>query len=73
MSPEQLLVQYGVAGAVLVSIGLFLKFLREERDDRAEERIAAQRERERFLALLDDYRSTLDLSIERCTGARKVQ
>ncbi len=70
MTTEQLLVQYGVAGAVLISIVLFLKFLREERADRAQERIAAQEERRRFLDVLEKYRQTVDLNIERCTGKR---
>lgn len=70
MTTEQLLVQYGVAGAVLISIVLFLKFLREERADRAQERIAAQEERKRFLDVLEKYRQTVDLNIERCTGKR---
>lgn len=70
MSPEQLLVQYGVAGAVLVSIVLFLKALHDERVDRTKERIAAQEERNRFIDLMEKYRMTVDLIVERCTGKR---
>jgi len=70
MTPESFVVQYGMAGAVLVAIVLFLKFLREERKDRAEERSQLFEERTRFLDVLEKYRVTVDLNIERCTGKR---
>lgn len=70
MQLEQLIVQYGVAGAVLAAIAFFLKALGDERKDRAEERAATMKERERFLSVLEDYRSTFDLVVERCTGER---
>ncbi len=82
MDIGQIIVQYGVAGAVLVALLFFLRFLSEERkarseerqresEDRAAERAAAQEERKRFLDCLENYRITTDLIIERCTGKRK--
>jgi hypothetical protein len=38
MTPSELIVQYGIAGAVITITVLFLKFLREERQDRRAER-----------------------------------
>jgi len=71
MQVDQLLVQYGVAGAVLVALVLFLKALADERKDRAEERVQNNEERKRFLACLESYRITVDLMVERCTGERR--
>lgn len=63
MSFEQLVVQYGVAGAVLVAIWMFLKCLKEERKDRAEERHQQFEERTRFLDVLEKYRMTVDAAL----------
>ncbi len=59
MPNTQLFLQFGMAGAVLVSLWMFLRFLRDERK-------SAETERSRFLDTLDKYRQTLDLVVSNC-------
>jgi len=52
-APSDIL-QYGVASAVIVVVILFLKFLKDEREDRKDERCDRSRERESFVATIND-------------------
>jgi hypothetical protein len=69
----ELILQFGMAGAVVACLVLFLHYLAEERKDRTAERIAAGEERTRFLDVLEQYRKTVDIVVERCTGQRTGQ
>ena len=62
----QLVLQYGMGGAVLVAMCLFLKYLGEERKDRAIERESTNKERARFLDVLEQYRQTVDTVDAKC-------
>ena len=78
----ELALQFGMAGAVVVSVYMFLRFLGEERkarladialerQDRAAEREKAIDERTRFLDVLEKYRTHLDIVVERCTEKQR--
>ena len=71
MTTEQLVLQYGMAGAVLAAIAMFLKYLKSEQKDRAEERSLAAEERTRFLEVLEKYRHLADMVISGCQKEKR--